>query len=172
MRGSACFRQEIPGLNAVSGRNRVLQQPLAKIGSRDQWPQYPSTMIWLILTGLFLAAVVLALLARNQGLTPAVGGLIVLVPSFWTSVQSGLPEPIATATLLGGILSLSCGRWVVAALCFAISLLVRETGIIANWLLCDSVADWRPPARRSHRWRLFSVYIDPLASVCSMGLVS
>jgi hypothetical protein len=104
---------------------------LAKIGSRDRWPQYPSTMIWLILSSLFLGAVVLGRLAGNQGLTPAIGGLIVLVPSFWTSVQFGLPEPVATAALLGGIFSLSKGRWVVAALCFALSLLVRETGIMA-----------------------------------------
>ena len=54
-----------------------------------------------------------------------------MIPGFWESLQAGLPEPIAAAALLGGVLCVSQHRWWLAALLFALSLLVRETGIIA-----------------------------------------
>ena len=104
---------------------------LTRIFSAGQWQRYPLTMVWLILWSLFLATFLLALMAQNQGLTPALGGLVILIPGFWQSLQAGLPEPIAAAALLGGILCLSRGRWLLAGVLFGMSLLVRETGIVA-----------------------------------------
>jgi hypothetical protein len=51
-----------------------------------------------------------------------------------------LPDPIAAATLVAGIVCLANHRWALAALLFATSLLVRETGLIAiGCLLVGSV---------------------------------
>ena len=88
-------------------------------------------MVWLILCSLGLAGFALARLAQGQGLTAAWGLAILLIPGFWQSIQFGLPEPIAAASVVGGILCFSRGRWVSAAALFAVALLVRETSVIA-----------------------------------------
>jgi hypothetical protein len=99
--------------------------------SAGQWQRFPQTMTWLIVFSVFLAALVLARMAQGQTLSPALGASVLLVPGFWLSVQSSLPEPIAAAALLGGIFFISQSRWWLAAALFALSLLVRETGIVA-----------------------------------------
>jgi hypothetical protein len=104
---------------------------LTRVFSGGRWQWYPATMVWLILGSLSLAAFAVARLAQGRGETAALGGLVLLVPGFWPSLQSGLPEPIASAALVGGILCLARARWMLAAAMFAVSLLVRETGIVA-----------------------------------------
>jgi hypothetical protein len=99
--------------------------------SAGQWQRFPETMTRLIVFSVFLAALVLARMAQAQALSPAFGASVLLVPGFWLSLQSSLPEPIAAAALLGGILFISQSRWWLAAALFALSLLVRETGIVA-----------------------------------------
>jgi len=85
----------------------------------------------LILGSLAVVALVLALMAEHQGLTPALGGLVLLIPGFWQSLQFGLPEPVAAAAFIGGVFCLTQRRrWWAGAL-FALSLLVRETGLVA-----------------------------------------
>lgn len=103
---------------------------LTKILSADRWQWYPATMMWLIVGALFLCGLSLALIARGAGASAAWGLLILLVPGFWQSVQTSLPEPIAAALLLGGYLLLVSGRARLAGLTLAVSLLVRETGAI------------------------------------------
>ncbi|HEV3139493.1 MAG TPA: hypothetical protein VGY57_03200, partial [Vicinamibacterales bacterium] len=120
---------------------------LTLIASGGQWPRFPIVMMWLILCGIGLFAVLLARMAQDAGVTPAVGGLALLIPGFWQSIQLSLPEPIAAATLLAGILCASQRRWWPAAALFAVSMLTRETGIIA--IACVLTADamrgrWRP----------------------------
>jgi hypothetical protein len=104
---------------------------LARALSGGRWQWYPATMVWLILAALALAAFALARLAQDRGAPAALGLLIVLIPGFWPSLQSGLPEAVAAAGIVAGILSFSRGRWVLAGAFFAVSLLVRETGIVA-----------------------------------------
>jgi hypothetical protein len=87
-------------------------------------------MIWLILSSLGLAALVLALTAVQNGASPGTGLLIALVPGFWQSLQTALPEPIAAAMLIAGYLCVLRREWVLAGVCLAISLLIRETGVI------------------------------------------
>jgi hypothetical protein len=103
---------------------------LTKVFSANQWAWYPSTMVWLVFSSLIACAMLLGLLAVDAGLTPSVAALVVLVPGFWPSLQSSLPEPIAAATLLGGYLCVSRRWWYRAGLLFALSLLIRETGIL------------------------------------------
>ena len=98
--------------------------------SAGRWERYPATMVWLILCSLAAAAFMLSFTAQEQGLSPALGVLVIAVPGFWRSLLSGLPEPTAGATLLGGLLFLSRGRpWLAGGL-FALSLLIRETGVV------------------------------------------
>ena len=103
---------------------------LTWIFSAGRWERYPATMIWLILASLALASFILAFMAQEEGLTPAVGGLVIVIPGFWDSLQSGLPEPVAAATLLGGLFLLSRRKPWLAGSVFALSLLIRETGAV------------------------------------------
>jgi hypothetical protein len=109
---------------------RIGYSLLAKVFSADRWQWYPSTMVWLVFLSIVACGIMLGLLAVDAGLTPAPAALVVLVPGFWQSLQSGLPEPIAAATLLGGYLCVSRRWWFGGAMLFALSLLIRETGIL------------------------------------------
>jgi hypothetical protein len=109
---------------------RIGYSLLAKAFSADRWQWYPSTMVWLVFLSVVACGILLGLMAVDAGLTPALGALVVLVPGFWQSLQFGLPEPIAAATLLGGYLCASRRWWFGGAMLFALSLLIRETGIL------------------------------------------
>jgi hypothetical protein len=104
---------------------------LALILSGGQWERFPIVMMWLILGGLGLFALLLARMGQHAGIGAGVGGLALLVPGFWQSAQLSLPEPIAAASLLAGIVCVSRRRWLLAAAFFAASLLTRETGVVA-----------------------------------------
>jgi ABC-type sugar transport system permease subunit len=119
---------------------------LTKAFSGDRWQRYPATMMGLILASLCLAGLLLAWIARTAGGSPWWGLLILLVPGFWPSVQFGLPEPIAAATLLGAYLCCLRGRYVWAGALLAISLLIRETGVI--FVLAIAVATLMSGKRR------------------------
>lgn len=103
---------------------------LTRLFSASQWPQYPRTMMWLILVSLLACGVALASLAWHANASVAWGLLIVIVPGFWLSLLNALPEPVAAALLLGAYLFLLRGYAVVAGGLFAVSLLIRETGAI------------------------------------------
>ena len=109
---------------------RIGYSLLAKVFSADRWQWYPSTMVWLVFLSIVACALMLGLMAFTAGLTPALAALVVLVPGFWQSLQAGLPEPIAAATLLGGYLCVSRRWWYGGGILFALSLLIRETGIL------------------------------------------
>jgi len=108
---------------------------LTRLFAMGRWRLYPETMTWVILAALFLCGLEMAFIARGSGATPMWGAVIILVPGFWQSLQTSLPEPLAAALLLGGCLCLRRDRlgcdhpgW--AGLLFGASLLVRETGVI------------------------------------------
>jgi hypothetical protein len=109
---------------------RIGYSLVAKAFSADRWESYPSTMVWLVFLSIVASAVMLGIMAFDAGVTPGLGALVVLVPGFWQSLQSGLPEPIAAASLLGGYLCVSRRCWYRAGILFALSLLIRETGIL------------------------------------------
>jgi hypothetical protein len=100
--------------------------------------RYPETMIWLLIVTIGALACVLSLEAQNRELTPLVGAIVMLIPGFWTSLLSGLPEPLAAAAMVFGMLLWKHGRWVAAAWLLAASLLIRETGVI--FVVCMVVA--------------------------------
>jgi hypothetical protein len=87
-------------------------------------------MVWLVLVGILGAALLFGRAALSHGASGWWPLVVLLVPGFWQSLQTALPEPIATAFLLGGYLALRSKRWLAAGVLFAASLLVRETGIV------------------------------------------
>jgi hypothetical protein len=116
---------------------------LTKLFSGDRPERYAQTMVWLILAASFLGAWLLAMIAHAHGYHVIWGLLYLLVPGFVASLYFGLPEDIAAAGLLGGYLLAVRGRFGWAAVPFAASLLVRETGVI----LVAALAIW-------YAWRL------------------
>ncbi|HEY1912005.1 MAG TPA: hypothetical protein VGG73_13855 [Vicinamibacterales bacterium] len=117
---------------------RIGYAALTLIFSGGHWQRYPITMIGLIIAALGVLTFELSVMAADRGLNPAYGLIVLMIPGFWLSLQSGLPEPIAAAALVGAVWCLSCQRLFGAAILFAVSLLVRETGGIA--MVCGIAA--------------------------------
>jgi len=142
---------------------------LTRILSLENWGRYPSTMMWIIVGSLAAAAMLLSLIAQDRGLTPAWGLAVLVMPGFWQSMQVALPEPLAAATLIGGIACLWYRRWTLAVVLLAFSLLVRETGIVAVFCVLAGMS-LSGSARRAAwigicacgpliAWRLYVAYV-------------
>ena len=110
---------------------RIGYSLLTIVFSGGKWQRFPVVMIALLMSSLGGLAALLAYEAQRRGRSAALGAIVLLIPGFWQSLQSGLPEPIAAGALVGGILSLHHRRWLLAWACFTVSLLVRETSLIA-----------------------------------------
>jgi hypothetical protein len=128
---------------------------LTRVLSGGRAPFYPATMMWLILFSLLTLSFVLATMARSVHVTPLVGALVVLVPGFWQSMQAALPEPVAAAALVGGIAAAARARPVLAGILFAVSLLIRETGVV---MVCCAVG----AMALSGKWRT-ALFVGSLA---------
>lgn len=118
---------------------------LTSLVTGGDWRQFPRAMVWLVIAATGLCAVALSLLAQRAGKRAAYGFLVLLIPGFWVSIQTGLPEPIAAAALLWGILLLELGLPLLGGLCLGGSLLVRETGVLA--VLWVAFHCWRTRGR-------------------------
>jgi len=103
---------------------------LTDVASLGRWPRYPGTMVWLVLGGIGATTIGITVAARYASVSPAWGLVVLLVPGFWQSLQTGLPEPIAAAFLVFGYLAWTRDWWLGAGLLLAASLLVRETGVV------------------------------------------
>lgn len=103
---------------------------LTKLFSFDRPEAYPQTMILLILFSQLLAVFFLIRIALLYQQHPFWSLLYFLVPGFCISQRFGLPEPMAAAFLLGGLLFYLKQKLPLAAVFFAASLLTRETGIL------------------------------------------
>jgi len=112
---------------------------LTRLLAGSAWPRYPFVMVSLILVSIGVAALVLAQLAQERGMTPALGAIILFVPGFWSSLEVGLPEPLAAAFFLSGYVCVLRRHWMLAGGLFALSLLVRETGLVAVGCVVISV---------------------------------
>jgi hypothetical protein len=144
---------------------------LTKLFALNQPLWFPRTMIWLILASHVAGAVALGALVRYHGGHPAWALLYATVPGYLQSLNTGLPESIAGAGMLTGILlvilaersstappsvlaappasalAMPKSRYALASLVFACTLLVRETSVIVVvamtlWLWL-SKREWR-----------------------------
>jgi hypothetical protein len=119
---------------------------MTRIAAGGRAPQFPAAMMWLILIALFALAFLVAYQAQASGVTPLAGLLIVLIPGFWQSVQSALPEPISAVFLVGGLAAAVRSRYALSGALFAVALLIRESGAVL--VVCVAAA-----AALSGRWR-------------------
>ena len=101
--------------------------------------QYPATMMRLLIVAVGALAFIFALEAQQRTLTPLVGGIVMFIPGFLTSLLAGLPEPLAGVGMVCGVLLWKHQRIIAAGVLLAASLLVRETGMI--FVICMAVAD-------------------------------
>jgi hypothetical protein len=101
---------------------------LTKIVSANQPTWYPVTMVALVIASLGVCGALLAAIAQRHGLSVWYGLLVVVVPGFWQSLKSALPEPVAIALILGAYWCLTRQKWIVAGALLGMSMLVRETG--------------------------------------------
>jgi hypothetical protein len=99
--------------------------------SGGSWQRFPVTMLFLILASIGVLSFLLGQMTTELPVQAAAGALVLVIPGFWTSIQSGLPEPLAAAALVAGITCLLHQRWMLAGVLFTLSLLTRETGIVA-----------------------------------------
>ena len=99
--------------------------------SMGRWQRFPRVMVWSVLISLGACATLLGWLALAIGRSVAAGALVLVIPGFWASLQTALPEPLAAALFLAGFVALYADKpWTAGGL-FGASLLVRETGVIA-----------------------------------------
>jgi hypothetical protein len=103
---------------------------LARALSFGDWTRIPATMFWIVVASIALLAGLVAWTAERRGLSPLVGGLLLFIPGFWTSLQGSLPEPLAALPIVAALVCLLHERPIAAGVLFAASLLVRETGAI------------------------------------------
>jgi hypothetical protein len=134
---------------------------LTKLVSADDWRRYPAAMMGLIMSGVALSAAAVCALAVANGLSPVWGLVVVAIPGFWESVQLALPEPIAAGLLLAASACLVASKRLVAGLLLALSLLVRETGLVL--VLCLVACQVIEGDRRS-AWRFGLVGVLPLVA--------
>ena len=87
-------------------------------------------MIWLIVAAHLALGTLLGSIAVRHGMSPAAGLWYLALPAFQSSLMSALPESLAAAGLVAGFASWESRRPWLAAVCFGLALLIRETGIV------------------------------------------
>ncbi|HEV3140931.1 MAG TPA: hypothetical protein VGY57_10465, partial [Vicinamibacterales bacterium] len=95
-----------------------------------------------------------------KGASATWGLAIVMVPGFWLSLQSSLPEPIAAVLVLAGYWCFLNGWLSWAGAAFAASLLIRETGAV--FVFCLAGAVWMS-GRRAEAVRFTVIALAPIA---------
>jgi hypothetical protein len=130
-------------------------------GARPEW--FPRAMIWLLIAAHAAIAAGLSVLAQREHKSPWIGLWYLAIPAFMPSFLSALPEALAAATVVIGLICWNARRDWWAAAAFAAALLVRETGAV---LLIAIVVASGTERRRALRvaavavlplivWRLF-----------------
>lgn len=129
---------------------------LVRAVTAGRWQWYPAAMVALVLAGVALSAFVLARLAQGVGASALWGLTVLAIPGFWASVTMVLPEPLAAAFLLVGYWCVMTRRIALAVAAFALSLLIRETGVFFVGALA-LFASGPGVSRRDRLWLLSAV---------------
>jgi hypothetical protein len=113
---------------------------LTRALSSGRAERFPASMMWLIIGAHFLLASAMAAIALHHGSPSAATMLLLTIPGYMASLVFALPEPLAAAAVVMGLLLLQRERLVGAGLCFAGALLIRETAslfaaaaLVAAW---------------------------------------
>jgi hypothetical protein len=103
---------------------------LTDLVSAGRPERFPAAMVWLIVAAHLALAALLAMFAARHGMSPFAGLWYLAIPSFTSSLVSALPEALAAAGIVAGVLCWEARRPAMAAIAFGAALLVRETGVI------------------------------------------
>jgi hypothetical protein len=122
--------------------------------------RYPAVMVWLIVAAHLALAMLLAAAAARGGQSPLAGLWFLAIPGFMSSLMSALPEALAAAALVAGILAWQDRRLALAAAAFGVALLVRETGVLLVLALVLS-------SGREHVKRSLGVLAASVLPVCA-----
>lgn len=139
---------------------------LTRLVSAGQAERYPAAMVWLILAAHVALAAALASFAARNGMSPLAALWYLAIPGFTSSLMSALPEALAAAGIVAGLLCWEARRPVLAAGAFGAALLVRETGVVLIVALVLSSSRYRSDWKRAGlmfvlslvpvgAWRLF-----------------
>ncbi len=131
---------------------------LTWLASLGDWHRFPRTMVWLDLVAIFAAAFALAVAARDRSVNVLWGLVALLIPAFWQSMETTLPEPVAAAFLLLAYLAWRRGWFLRAGALLAVSLLVRETGAVFVVILATAMV---VRGERRQAVRLAAVALTP-----------
>jgi hypothetical protein len=110
--------------------------------------RYPATMMWIVVAAHLALAGLLAARAVRFGASPFAAMWYLAIPGFMASLMSALPEALAAAAIVAGVLSWEARRPAWATLAFASALLVRETAVIplVALVLTAGRREWRRSA--------------------------
>jgi hypothetical protein len=115
---------------------------LTDLASGGRPERFPATMMWIIVAAHFALAALLAARAVRFGRSPLTAMWYLAIPAFTASLLAALPEALAAATIVAGVLCWERGRYARAALWFGAALFVRETAIVPLAALALA-AGWR-----------------------------
>jgi hypothetical protein len=140
---------------------RIGFSALTRLVSAGKPERFPAMMMWLIVAAHFALAAFLAAFAARHGMSPLAALWYLTIPGFMSSLMSALPEALAAAALVAGVLCWQIGKPLLAAVALGAALLVRETAVV---LLMALVL---PAALGSVDWkRGLKVLVVALAPVC------
>jgi hypothetical protein len=122
--------------------------------------RYPAAMAWLIVAAHLALATALASAAARGGRSPLAGLWYLAIPGFMSSLMSALPEALAAAALVAGMLAWQDRRLALAAVAFGLALLVRETGVLLVLALVLG-------SRREHLKTALAVAAASVLPVCA-----
>ncbi len=140
---------------------RIGMSWMVRVVAGDRWSWYPAVMIGLVLLGVAVSTAVIVHLAQASGLSPWWGLVVLAIPGFSQSVRVVLPEPLAAALLLVGYLCVMQRRFVLAMGALAVSLLIRETGVV--WVVALAMFLPRPMASVRDRVWIASAVLPLMA---------
>jgi hypothetical protein len=118
---------------------------LTRVVSAARPERYPAAMMWIIVAAHFALAAFLAWRAVGHGRSPFAAMWYLAIPGFAASLMAALPEALAAAGIVAGVLCWETRRHAWAALAFGAAMLVRETAVIPLLALALAAGwrDWR-----------------------------
>jgi len=143
---------------------RIGFSALIRLVSAGQPGRFPASMLWIVLAAHCALATLLASRAVRHGSPPFAALWYLAIPAFTPSLLAALPEALAAALIVGGVLGWETRRRGLAAVSFAAALLVRETAIVPllAFTLAAGWRDWKNSGRvlgaavtPVAAWRLF-----------------
>ena len=127
---------------------------LTRILSGGAAERFPAVMVWLTVLAHLPLALAFAIVATRGRGSPWSGLVYLTIPGFAVSTAFALPEALAAAGLVAGFAFWQRRNLLAASLCFAASLLTRETGVLLVVMLIVATA---MESRRRSAWLVLAI---------------